>query len=80
MDPNFVWISHENTHILLRQTTVGQLKEWVPVGEVVLRQIYETLPPRWFACAYNEPHNDLLVRAETVEEAKTAVFERAGGR
>jgi hypothetical protein len=81
MDPGkFRWISCEDTYILMRKTTIGQLAEWQPIAEVFLRQVYAAVPAKWFATVRSEPQNQFLGRLETMEEAKGVVENALGAR
>jgi hypothetical protein len=42
------WLHVDDTYILLNQYKVGCLDEWLPVAQVVLRQVYPNLPKKWY--------------------------------
>ena len=67
------WISQEDTHVLLRYDLPGEINEWTVVGQVMLRRIYEAVPPQWFGWLFEEPRNQLVCREDTLEEAKSKV-------
>lgn len=73
MAPMYVWISCDDTHMLMRKTRVGQLDEWQVAGQVTLRQIYPSSPPMNYAWVREEPHDKLLGPYNELATAKRAV-------
>lgn len=43
-----VWIGIGDTKILMRLEKVGVRKEWEPIAQVTRRQVYESIPPKWY--------------------------------
>lgn len=69
---HFRWIQIDNTRVLFHLSTAHSLHaEWHPVGQVTLRQVYESQTPAWYA--WNITHEfDFLGSFPSMEEAVRA--------
>jgi hypothetical protein len=67
-----IWLSHDNTDVLLYTDDQSLIESWIPYGIVVLKQCYAAMPPEWHAVVCNKN----ISRKATREEAR-ADLERA---
>lgn len=70
------WISIGDTHLLMQEDTTGIIPEWNEIGKVTRRQVYESLPPKWYAFNLAIMDEGFLGRFGSFEEAVQSV-ERA---
>ena len=61
------WLEAGNTSILMEEREVGCLKEWQPVAQITLRQIYPTVDPKWYAW-----HLEVVNKAEKFDTKQEA--------
>lgn len=75
---NAQWISLEDTHIyMIKFNNIGELSEWHPVGQVILRQIHINTTPRWYAYSIGmQSDNYFIGHFESKETAIKAVENR----
>lgn len=70
------WVNFGDTSILLEQKTEHLVSEWQPVAQVTRRQVYEHIPPQWYAWiggAPNGPTHTMLGHFPTHQDAVKAV-------